>query len=189
MNREEKHKRADDLHQLLEKIPSVILSSFEGLTAAQDTELRRKVAQAGGRYRVVKNSLIGRAAQGTRAEALAQKLRGTTSVAFTETDPVALAKALTAYAKENPALVFKAGLVEGRVVSLAELVRIANLPSRSELLSKALFLLHAPAQRLAMTVAGVARNLARVIQQGIQEEKFRPNAEGEPGANAGPSAG
>ena len=178
MKKEEKQKQAEALHQALEKARSVILSGFEGLTVAQDTELRRKVARAGARYAVVKNTLLERAAQGTPAEPVAQKLRGTTSLAYTETDPVALAKILTAYAKENPALVFKIGMVEGRVVSLADLSQVASLPSREELFAKALFLVTAPAQRVAFTISGVARNLALLVQQAVKEKKFKEAAGG-----------
>lgn len=176
MNKDEKQAQAEALRQELQKARGIILSSFEGLTVAQDTELRRKVAQSGARYRVVKNSQIERAAQGTPVEAVAQKLRGTTSVASTETDPVALAKVLTAYAKENPSLVFKAGMVEGRVVSLAEVAMLASLPARETLLAKVLYLINAPARRVAFTVSGVARNLAFVIQQAVKENKFKETA-------------
>jgi large subunit ribosomal protein L10 len=134
--------------------------------------LRRKVAETGAGYEVVKNSLIERAAQGTKVEVIAQKLRGTTSVAYSTADPVALARVLTSYAKEFPALVIKAGLVEGRIVSLEEFDSIATLPSREALFARALYLVRAPAQQLVVTLSGVARNLARVIQQGIQEKKF-----------------
>ncbi len=178
MKKEEKQKHAEALHQALEKARSVILSGFEGLTVAQDTELRRKVAKVGARYAVVKNTLLGRAARGTPAEPVAQKLRGTTSLAYTETDPVALAKILTAYAKENPALVFKAGMVEGRVVSLADLGQVAILPPREEVFAKVLFLVNAPAQRAAFTISGVARNLAFLVQQAVKEKKFKEAAGG-----------
>ena len=94
------------------------------------------------------------------------------------TDPVALAKALTAYAKENPALVFKAGVVEGRVISLAELVSLASLPSREALLSKVLFLINSPAQRVATAVSAVARNLVVTLQQAVKEKKFSEPAGG-----------
>ena len=176
MKKEEKQQKVDALRQELEKAKTVILSSFEGLPVAADTELRRKVRDSGARYEVVKNSLIERASKGTDLEPVAGKLRGTTSLAYTATDPVTLAKVLTTYAKENPALVFKAGVVEGRVVSLDELLSIASLPSREELFAKALFLIKAPAQQLASAIAGVGRNLARVIQQGVQEKKFKENA-------------
>jgi large subunit ribosomal protein L10 len=173
MDRDEKKKKAETLHEKLMKARGIILSGFQGITVAQDFDLRRKIAGTGAQYKVVKNSLIERAAKGTAVEPIAQKLVGTTSVAFTETDPVALAKALTEYAKENPVLTFKSGVVEGRVVSLNDLNALATLPSREQLLSKVLFLFNSPAQRVASTLSGVARNLAYVIQQGVKEKKFR----------------
>jgi len=176
MDRDEKKKHADALHEELRKARGIILSGFQGITVAQDFDLRKKVSGTGARYRVVKNSLIERAAKGTPVEPIAQKLAGTTSVAFTESDPVALAKALTEYAKENPILTFKCGVVEGRVVSLADLTALATLPSREQLLSKVLFLFNSPAQRVASTLSGVARNLAYVIQQGVKEKKFQEAA-------------
>ena len=177
MDRDEKKKNAEALHEELKKARGIILSGFQGITVAQDFDLRRKVAGTGARYKVVKNSLIERAAKGTPVEPIAQKLAGTTSVALTETDPVALAKALTEYAKENPILTFKCGVVEGRVVSLADLTALATLPSREQLLSKVLFLFNSPAQRVASTLSGVARNLAYVIQQAVKEGKFRDKNE------------
>ena len=171
--KDEKAKQVDSVREEFQRSKSVILSKFEGITVAQDSELRRKIAETGAKYHVVKNSLIERAAQGTAVEPLVtQKLKGTTSIAATETDPVALAKAITAYAKENPVLVFKAGVVEGRVVSLADLMALASLPSRETLLAKALFLIKAPATQVASAVAAVARNLAYVINQGVDEKKF-----------------
>jgi len=176
MKKDEKEQKAQELHTDLEKARGVVFSGFEGITVAQDTELRRKLAQTGSTYRVVKNTLIERAAQGTTAAPIAHKLRGTTSLAYTESDPVALAKAITDYAKDHPILVFKAGVVEGRVVSMAELTSIANLPSREALLAKVLYLINASAQRTASSIAGVARNLASVIQQGVKENKFQEAA-------------
>jgi len=173
MKKDEKQKQAEALRKELQRAKSVILSRFEGLTVAQDSELRRKVAETSARYKVVKNSLIERAAQGTLAEPVAGRLQGTTSLAYTESDPIALAKVLTAYAKENPLFVFKAGVVEGRVVSMADLASIATLPSRAELFAQALFLINCPARRVATVVSAVARNLAYVIQQGVKEKKFQ----------------
>ena len=172
MKKEEKKEKADALHKEIEGAKTVFLSSFEGLTVGADTELRRQMRQTGAHYQVVKNSLIERAAQGTKLEPVAKKLRGTTSLAYTAKDPVALAKILTTYAKEHPALVFKTGVVEGRVVSMADLTAIANLPSREALFAKALYLMKAPGQQVAVAISGVARNLARVIQQGVKENKF-----------------
>jgi large subunit ribosomal protein L10 len=173
MDRDEKKKSAEQLHQQLNKARGIIFSAFQGITVAQDFDLRRKVAGTGAQYKVVKNSLIERAAKGTPAEPIAQKLAGTTSVAMTVTDPVALAKALTEYAKENPILTFKSGVVEGRVVNLADFTALATLPSKEHLFSKVLFMFNSPSQRLATTLAGVARNLAYVISQGVKEKKFR----------------
>ena len=172
MNKDEKKQQAEALHQELEKSRTVILSGFEGITVAQDFDLRRRIAQIGAKYKVVKNSLIERASQGTPLEPAAKELSGTTSLAYAQEDSVALAKVLTAYAKENPLLKFKSGVVEGRVVSLADLSTVANLPSKGELFSKALFLINAPARNVAVTLAGVARKLAVVIQQAVKEKKF-----------------
>jgi large subunit ribosomal protein L10 len=173
MKKEEKQKQAGALRDELAKAKSVLLSGFEGLTVAQDTALRAKVAKAGGKYRVVKNSLIERASQGSALEPMASKLRGTTSLAYTHSDPVGLAKIITAYAKENPVLVFKTGLVEGRVISMTDLNALASLPSREALLSKVLYLIKSPAQNAASALAGVARTLVYVIQQGVQQKRFQ----------------
>jgi len=172
MKKDEKQKQAEALRDELAKAKSVLLSGFEGLTVAQDADLRGKIAKAGAKYRVVKNSLIERASQGSALESVASKLRGTTSLAYTDSDPLGLARIITAYAKENPVLVFKAGVVEGRVVSMADLNALASLPSREALLSKVLYLIKAPAQNAASALAGVARSLVSVIQEGVKEKKF-----------------
>jgi len=173
MKKDEKKEKADALHQELEKSHTVILSGFEGITVAQDFELRRKIAQVGAKYKVVKNTLIERAAQGTPLAPAAKELKGTTSLAYTQQDAVALAKALTAYAKDNPILKFKSGVVQGRVVSMADLGAVASLPPKEELFAKALFLMKAPARNVAVAIAGVGRKLAVVIQQGVKENKFK----------------
>jgi len=100
------------------------------------------------------------------------KLVGMTSMAYTSKDPVALAKALTAYAKANPAFTFKAGLVEGRAIDIKSIQELASLPSREEILAKVLFLIQASAQRLVTTLGGVGRNLAVVLDQAAKENKF-----------------
>jgi large subunit ribosomal protein L10 len=172
MDREQKKKSAEELHAELLKAKGIVLSGFQGITVAQDFELRRKIASTGAQYKVIKNSLIERASKGTSLESVAQKLAGTTSVALTNTDAVALAKAITEYAKDNPVFTFKSGVVEGRVIDLADFNALATLPSKEALLSKVLFLFNSPAQRVAMTLNGVARNLAVVIAQGVKENKF-----------------
>jgi len=104
---------------------------------------------------------------------LQEKFTGSSAVAYNERDPVALAKVLTTYAKNNPLFVFRAGIVEGRVVDLASLEQIATLPSKEELISKLMFLVNSQAQRLASATAGVARNLAVVMGQATEQKKFR----------------
>ncbi|MBI2956661.1 MAG: 50S ribosomal protein L10 [Acidobacteria bacterium] len=172
--RSEKQQEIEQLNQELDRVTSVVLSTFQGLTVQQDTELRRAIQAAGGRYRVLKNRLARRAAHGTPAEALLAQLHGVNSIAYTSGDPVALAKAVTRYAKDNPAFTFSAGVVEGRVVSLEQLKELAALPAREELYAKLLGLLQAPAQRLASLFAGPARALAVAVNQAVKEKKFSP---------------
>jgi large subunit ribosomal protein L10 len=142
------------------------------MTVQQDFDLRKVVRGAGGNYKVVKNNLAEKAAEGTPAGSLMQNMAGMTSMAWTEQDPVALAKALTAYAKTNPSFTFKAGMVEGRVVEVSSIQDLASLPSRDEVLAKVLFLIQASAQRLVTAISGVGRNLAVVVDQGVQQSKF-----------------
>jgi large subunit ribosomal protein L10 len=170
--RSEKQEDLDKLKVALAKVSSVILTTFQGITVEDDTKLRRAVQAAGGKYQVVKNTLAERACSGTPAEGLLKNLTGTNSIAYTNTDPVALAKALTKVAKEVPAFQFRAGLVEGRVISIAEIQQLANLPSKEELLSKIMFLLNAPAQRLAVTLNALPRNIAVVLSEAGKANKF-----------------
>jgi len=122
---------------------------------------------------VVKNNLAAKASEGTPAEPVLKDLKGMTSVAYTTGDPVALAKALTAYAKLHPAFTFKAGIVEGRVIEVKAISELASMPSKEEIFAKLLFLINSPAQRLATAVNAVGRNLAVVIDQAAKENKFQ----------------
>jgi large subunit ribosomal protein L10 len=162
----------DKLKTELAKVSTVILTTFQGITVENDTKLRRAVQAAGGKYQVVKNTLAERAGTGTPAEGLLKNLTGTNSIAYTQTDPVALAKALTKIAKDVPAFQFKSGVVEGRVISIAEIQQLANLPSKEELVSKIMFLLNAPAQRIAMALNALPRNLAVTVNEAIKANKF-----------------
>jgi large subunit ribosomal protein L10 len=130
------------------------------------------VQGAGGTYRVVKNTLAELAGAGTPAEPLLKNLSGTNSIAYTSTDPVALAKVLTKVAKDVPAFKFKAGLVDGRVLSIPEIQQLASLPSKEELIGKVMFLLNAPAQRIASVLSALNRNLAVVVNEAVKAEKF-----------------
>ena len=171
-----KGKKEEELNRLkkdLAEAKNLIVAQFQGITVEQDTDLRSKIRATNSKYCVVKNTLAKIATKGTPAEKLAAALKGSTSIAYNNSDPVALAKALTAYSKANPVFVFKTGMVEGRVVNLNDLNAIASLPSKEELIAKLLFLLNAPAQRLAVATNGVARNLAVVIGQAIEQKKFQ----------------
>ncbi len=128
--------------------------------------------KAGGKYQVVKNTLAERAGTGTPAEGVLKNLKGTNSIAYTHTDPVALAKALTKIAKDVPAFQFKSGVVEGRVISIAEIQQLATMPSKEELISKIMFLLNAPAQRIAIALNALPRNLAVTVNEAIKANKF-----------------
>jgi large subunit ribosomal protein L10 len=169
--RSEKNEEVEKLKSDLAKVSTVILTTFQGITVAQDTQLRRAVQGAGGKYKVVKNTLAEKAGAGTPAESLLKGLSGTNSVSYS-TDPVALAKILTKVAKDVPAFRFKAGVVEGRVLSIAEIQQLALLPSKEELIGKIMFLLQAPARRSATALAGINRNLAVVVQEAVKAEKF-----------------
>ena len=164
---------AKQLNADLQKVSSLIVGSFSKLTVPQDFALRKSVRTAGGRYRVVKNTLAERAAKGTKVEEALKNLTGVTSIAFTEGDPVALAKALAKYVKDNPEFSFRAGVVDGRLVSQREIEALATMPSKEELYSKLLFLMQAPAQRLATVVSAIGRDVAVVLNQGVEKKKFK----------------
>jgi large subunit ribosomal protein L10 len=168
----DKQNESKALQADLAKVSTVILTTFKGITVEDDTKLRRAVEKVGGQYRVVKNTVAERAGKGTPAEPLLQNLTGTNSIAYTTTDPVALAKVLTKVSKDVPAFKFKAGILEGRVLSIDEIQQLANLPSKEELISKIMFLLLAPAQRIAATLAAVPRNLAATTDAAVKENKF-----------------
>jgi large subunit ribosomal protein L10 len=151
---------------------TAILTSFSKLKASQAEELRKTVRSAGAKYRVVKNTLAERAGKGTKIEQALQNLSGVTSVAYTSGDPVALAKALAKYAKDNPEVTVKAVVLEGKVLPAREVETLANMPSKEEIYSKLLFLINAPAQRLVTVLNAAGRDLAVVIDQGVKENKF-----------------
>ena len=168
----EKQKDLDNLKTELAKVSTVILTTFQGITVEEDTKLRRAVQAAGGKYEVVKNTLAEIAGAGTPAEGVLKNLKGTHSIAYTQTDPVALAKALTKIAKDVPAFQFKSGVVEGRVISISEIKQLADMPSKEELISKIMFLLNAPAQRIATALNALPRNLAVTVNEAVKANKF-----------------
>jgi len=171
--KEDKKKDLESLRQDLGDLKNLFVTGYEKLRVDQDFELRKAVRGAGGQYRVIKNNLAEKASEGTAAEGVLKGLRGMTSMAFTRQDPVALAKALTAYAKANPTFTFKAGMVEGRVIDVKAINDLATMPSKEQIFAKLLYLINAPAQRLATTINAVGRNLAVVVDQGVKENKFQ----------------
>ena len=168
----DKIKDLEALRQDLAQMGNVFVTGYEKLNVSQDFELRKAVRAAGGKYRVVKNNLAEMASEGTAAEPVLKGLRGMTSLAYTPGDPVALAKALTAYARVNPSFAFKAGLVEGRAIDIRAIHELAVMPSKEEIFAKLLFVINAPAQRLLAAVNAVGRALAVVVDQGVKENKF-----------------
>jgi len=161
----QKEKEIEVLHREFEESPNALLVGFQGIKVGADERLRRELRQAGVSYRVVKNTLAIRAADGTSVEQVKAQFTGATAVALSKNDPVTLAKLLSKWAKETPVFSFKAAVVEGKVIDVKNIESLSNLPSKEELISKVMFLINSSAQRLAVATAGVARNLTIVIDQ------------------------
>src|SRR5215510_9179503 len=172
VTRAKKTEQVEKLSKDLTNVSNMVVATYTKMTVAQDYELRKALRGAGAKYQVVKNTLAERAAKGTKVEGALKDLSGVTSIAYTEGDPVSLAKALSKYAKDNPEFTFKAGVVEGRVISIKEIDALATMPSKEEIYSKLLFLINAPAQRLVTAMNAVGRDLAVVINQGVEKQKF-----------------
>jgi len=141
-------------------VSTVILTTFQGITVEHDTKLRRAVQAAAASIRSSRTPSRNLPALAHPAEGVLKNLKGTNSIAYTDTDPVALAKALTKVRQGSSFVQFKSGVVEGRVISIAEIQQLATMPSKDELISKIMFLLNAPAQRIAATLNALPRNLA-----------------------------
>jgi len=173
VTRAKKTQQVEKLTNDLKNVSNIVVASYTKLTVAQDYELRKALRGAGAKYQVVKNTLAERAAKGTKVEDALKDLAGVTSIAYTTGDSVAMAKALTKYAKDTPEFTFKIGVVEGRVINIKEIEALASMPSKEELMSKLLFLINAPAQRLATVIHAVPRNLAVVVNQAVEQKKFK----------------
>src|SRR3569833_1877989 len=172
-DKNEKKKDLEELQKLLDENKNVFVNSYEKLTVKQDFQLRKIVREAGGGYKVVKNNIAAKASEQAGAQDLLGDLKGKTSLAFTVKDPVALAKALTKYAKVYPAFTFMAGKVEGRVIDILAINDLATMPPKEEIFAKLLFLINATATRLVTSVNGVGRHLAVVLDQAAKENKFQ----------------
>jgi large subunit ribosomal protein L10 len=188
LTKAKKNDKVKALATELESSTSAIIGSFKGLTASKDFELRKVIRNAGGSYHVVKNKLAARSAKGTKVEAALQGLKGVSSVAYTSGDPVALAKALSEWVKENAEFTFKLGIVDGKLIQPAEIEQLAKLPGKEELFSKLLFLINSPAQRLVTVLNATGRNLAVVVNQAAEQGKFGAPAAPAAKAEAAPAA-
>jgi large subunit ribosomal protein L10 len=189
LTKAKKNEKVKQLATELESSTSAIIGTFKGLTASKDFELRKIIRAAGGNYHVVKNKLAAKSAEGTKVEAALQGLKGVSSVAYTSGDPVALAKALSTWVKDNAEFTFKLGIVDGKVIDVAQIDSLAKLPGKEELFSKLLFLIQSPAQRLATVINATGRNLAVVVNMAAEQGKFgapaaAPVAEAAPAVEA-----
>ncbi|MBE7182591.1 MAG: 50S ribosomal protein L10 [Terriglobus roseus] len=185
LTKQQKNQKVTALAANLENATSAIIGTFTAMTASKDFELRKTVRDAGGRYQVLKNKLAPKAGAGTKIEQALGGLKGVSSIAYTSGDPVALAKALSTWVKDNAQFTFKLGIVDGKVINVAEINNLATLPGKEELFSKLLFLINAPATRLATVMNATGRNLAVVVDQAVQGNKFTGAA---PAASAAPAS-
>jgi large subunit ribosomal protein L10 len=163
--REQKDTDISALKQELASIGNALVISFQGLTVEKDYELRKTLREANLRYRVVKNTLGRRAVEGTPLESLKDSFIGMSAIAYSSNDPVSIAKVLSKFAKDNPQIQFKAGVVEGRAINVKDIDALASMPSKEELISKLMFVINAQAQRLATVINAVPRNLAVVVNE------------------------
>lgn len=163
MNRTEKEQIVQELAQRLTDTTATFLADYRGINVEQATQLRRELTQAGVEYRVVKNKLLKLAAQGTPSEDLQSYCTGPTAIALSGADPVAPAKILSKFAKEVDAFELKAGVLSGKLLSVADISALADLPSREELLARALSTMNAPVSNFVGTMAAIPRSLVQVL--------------------------
>jgi large subunit ribosomal protein L10 len=165
MNREEKTQQIDELSGEIGKATNAFLIDFKGITVPQVTELRKQVRETKSSYLVVKNTLALIAIKDSPMVALKEQFIGPTAIAYNSTDPVGLAKALTKFAKDVPAVNFKGAMLDGQIVPASQIQAIATLPSREELLAKVLYLMQHPIRGLAVVLQANIRNLAVVVSE------------------------
>ena len=174
ISKAKKNEKVALLTKELEGSTTAIIGTFAKLTVAKDYELRKAVRGAGGKYRVLKNKLAAVASKGSAVEEALQGLKGVNAAAFTSGDPVELAKVFSKWVEDNSAeFQFKLGIVDGKILTVADIKALATMPGKEELFAKLLFLINAPAQRLATVLNATGRDLAVVLGQGVEKEKFQ----------------
>jgi large subunit ribosomal protein L10 len=190
ISKQKKQEKVQLLAKELETSTTAIIGTFAKLTVAQDFALRKVIREAGGKYRVVKNKLAAISGKDTKVEGALRGLKGVSSVAFTAGDPIALAKGFAKWVGENAEFKFKLGIVDGKVLNVEEVKALATMPGKEEIFAKLLFLINAPAQRLATVINATGRDLAVVLNQGVEKEKFSaaPGSSKAPEASAAPVA-
>lgn len=171
-------KKKEIVKELSEKIAnakSIIFADYRGLTVEQDTQMRKAFREAGVQYKVVKNTLVKFALKENGFDGLDEFFNSPTSMALSETDPVAPAKIVSEFSKKFNTLEIKTGIVEGKVVDINEIKAIADLPSREELIAKVLGGFNAPIAGLVNVLVGNIRGLV-IALNAIAEKKAEANA-------------
>lgn len=160
---DQKQKIVAALREKFETAKVVIVTDYKGLDVAQMNDLRRKLREAEVEYQVVKNTMLTRASQDTDAAQLVDTFKGPSAIALAYTDPVAPAKVLMQFSKDNDKLEIKAGVMNGKLLDLAAIGALSKLPSREELLAQVLGTMNAVPQGLVRALADAPRRLVNVL--------------------------